>query len=95
MKNTKKEMTAEFKKRYAEVSDKAKAVKAKLKEALKEAKALSKEAKALYDFGDARLYYTDDDGTPHPASKWIGDKMDLLESWTDCRLEIASVVDDL
>ena len=33
MKNTKKEMTAEFKKRYAEVSAKAKAVKAKLEEA--------------------------------------------------------------
>lgn len=95
MKNTQKEMTAEFKKRYAEVSAKAKAVKAKLKGALKDAKELSKDAKALYDFGDARLYYTDDDGTPHPASKWIGDKMDKLESWTDCRLEISSVIDYL
>ena len=95
MKNTKKEMTAEFKKRYAEVSDKAKAVKAKLKEALKEAKALSKEAKALYDFGDARLYYTDDDGTLHPAFKGLGDKMDKLEHWDNYSLEIASVVDDL
>ena len=95
MKNTQKEMTAEFKKRYAEVSAKAKAVKAKLKEALKDAKELSKDAKALYDFGDARLYYVDDDGTPHPAHKWIGDKMDMLESWTDSRLEIAGVIDYL
>lgn len=95
MKNTQKEMTVEFKKRYAEVSAKAKAVKAKLKEALKDAKALSKDAKALYDFGNDRLYYADDGGTPRPASKWIGDKMDLLESWIDCRLEISSAIDYL
>ena len=95
MKNTQKEMTAEFKKRYAEVSAKAKAVKAKLKEALKDAKELSKDAKALYDFGNDYLYYTGDDGTPHPASKWLGNKMDLLESWTDCRLEISSAIDYL
>ena len=99
MKNTKNEMTAEFKKRYTEVSAKAKAVKAKLKEALKDARELSKDAKALYDFGNDRLryandqlYYVHDDGTHHPASKWLADKMDLLEMWIDCNCEIASAI---
>ena len=95
MKNTKNEMTAEFKKRYAEVSAKAKDVKAKLKDALKDAKELSKESKSLYDFANdkmfyanGRLYCMEDDGTTHPISNWFGDKMDNLVSWTDCMFEI-------
>lgn len=102
MKNTKKEMTAEFEKRYAEVSDKAKAVKAKLKEALKDARELSKDAKALYDFANDklcyandRLYCMEDDGTLRPAPKRLGNKVDNLESWIDCRLEISSAIDYL
>lgn len=103
MKNTKKEMTAEFEKRYAEVSDKAKAVKAKLKEALKDARELSKDAKALYDFGNDYLYdfgndypyYMGDDGTLHPAPKWLGNKMDKLELWADCDLGITNAIDYL
>lgn len=95
MKNTQKEMTAEFKKRYAEVSAKAKAVKAKLKDALKEAKTLSKDAKELYDFGNDRLYSADDDGTLHPAPKWLGNKMDKLELWADCDLGITNAIDYL
>ena len=95
MKNTQKEMTAEFKKRYAEVSAKAKAVKAKLKEALKEAKALSKEAKALYRFGNDRLYSADGCVSVRPAFKGLGDKMDRLDHWDDYSLEIASAVSNL
>lgn len=95
MKNTQKEMTVEFKKRYAEVSAKAKAVKAKLKEALKDAKALSKDAKALYKFGNDRLYSADGCVSVRSAFKGLGDKMDLLESWIDCRLEISSAIDYL
>ena len=100
MKNTKNEMTTEFKKRYAEVSAKAKDVKAKLKAVLKDAKELSKESKALYDFANDRLcyandrmYYVDDDWTLHPISNWFGDKMDNLESWTDCTFQINSAID--
>lgn len=102
MKNTKNEMTVEFKKRYAEVSAKAKDVKAKLKAVLKDAKELSKDAKSLYDFANDRLcyandriYYVDDDGMLHPTFNWFGDKMDKLESWTDCKLEITSAIDYL
>lgn len=95
MKNTQKEMTAEFKKRYAEVSAKAKAVKAKLKEALKDAEELSKDAKALYDFGNDRLYSADGCASVRPAFKGLGDKMSKLESWPDCRLEISSAIDYL
>ena len=100
MKNTKNEMTTEFKKRYAEVSAKAKDVKAKLKAVLKDAKELSKESKSLYDFANDRIwyandrmYFVDDDGTPHPISNWFGDKMDNLVSWTDCKFQINSVID--
>lgn len=100
MKNTKNEMTTEFKKRYAEVSAKAKDVKAKLKAVLKDARELSKESKALYDFANDRIwyandkmYFVDDDGILHPMSNWFGDKMDNLVSWTDCKLEITSAID--
>ena len=93
MKNTKNEMTAEFKKRYAELSVKAKDVKAKLKAVLKDAKELSKESKSLYDFANDRLYYEDDDGTLHPMSNWFCDKMDNLVSWTDCKFQINSAID--
>ena len=95
MKNMKNEMTSEFKKRYAEVSAKAKDVKAKLKAVLKDAKELSKESKALYDFAkdrlcyaNGRMYYVDDDGTLNPTFNWFCDKMDNLVSWTDCTFEI-------
>ena len=101
MKNTKNEMTAEFKKRYAELSVKAKDVKTNLKAVLKDAKELSKESKSLYDFAndrlyyedDDRLYYEDDDGTLHPMSNWFCDKMDNLVSWTDCTFQINSAID--
>ena len=100
MNNTKNEMTAEFKKRYASVSVKAKDVKTKLKAVLKDAKELSKDAKALYDFANDkmcyandRMYFVDDDGTLHPISNWFGDKMDNLVSWTDCIFQINSAID--
>ena len=101
MKNTKNEMTTEFKKRYAEVSAKAKDVKAKLKAVLKDAKELSKDAKALYDFANDRMwyangrmmYYMGDDGTLHQMSNLFGDKMDNLVSWTDCTFQITSAID--
>ena len=100
MKNTKNEMTAEFKKRYAELSVKAKDVKAKLKAVLKDAKELSKESKSLYDFANDRIwyandrmYFVDDDGTLHPMSNWFSDKMDNLVSWIDCKFQINSAID--
>ena len=95
MKNTQKEMTAEFNKRYAEVSAKAKAVKAKLKGVLNSAKDLSKDAKALCGlvcYANDRLYYAEDDGTLHPAPKWLGNKMDKLELWADCDLGINNAI---
>lgn len=95
MKNTQKEMTVEFKKRYAEVSAKAKAVKAKLKEALKDAKELSKDAKALYKFGNDRLYSADGCASVRPAFKGLGDKMDRLNHWDSYSLEIVSAVNNL
>ena len=98
MKNTKNEMAAEFKKRYDEVSVKAKDTKAKLKEVLNSAKDLSKDAKALCDlvcYANDRLYYADDDGTLHPAPKWLGNKMDKLELWADCDLGITNAIDYL
>ena len=95
MKNMKNEMAAEFKKRYDEVSAKAKAVKAKLKEALKDAKALSKDAKALYKFGNDKLYSADGCASVRPAFKGLGDKMDKLEHWDNYSLEIASAVSNL
>ena len=101
MKNTKNEMTTEFKKRYAELSAKAKDVKAKLKAVLKDAKELSKESKSLYDFANDRIwyandrmYFVDDDCTTlHPMPNWFGDKMDNLVSWTDCTFQINSAID--
>ena len=95
MKNMKNEMAAEFKKRYDEVSAKAKAVKAKLKEALKDAKALSKDAKALYKFGNDKLYSADGCASVRPAFKGLGDKMDKLELWADCDLGITNAIDYL
>ena len=95
MKNTKKEESAEFRKRYAEVSTKAKAVKAKLKEVLKDAKELSKDAQALYDFGNDRLYTEGDHAMLYPAFKGLGDKMDKLEWWADSKLAIARVTENL
>lgn len=95
MKNPKKEASAEFRKRYAEVSAKAKAVKAKLKEALKDARALSKDAWALYDFGNNRLYAPDDFAMLCPAFKGLGDKMDRLAWWADCKFAIAGAAEDL
>ena len=95
MKNANKTASAEFRKRYAEVSAKAKAVKAKLKEALKDAKELSKDARALYDFGNDRLYAAGDCAMLYPAFKGLGDKMDKLEWWADSKLAIARVAEDL
>lgn len=95
----KNEIAAEFKKRYSEVSTKAKAVKAKLKETLKDVKVLSKDAKALYDFANDRMYSVDDEGMFIPAFKGLDGKMDQLETWIDCwigcKLEIDSVINDL
>ena len=98
MKNKKNEMAAEFKKRYADVSVKAKAVKDKLKEVLNSAKDLSKDAKALCDlvcYANDRLYYVDDDGVLYPTSKQLGNKMDKLELWADCDLGITNALDYL
>ena len=98
MKNTKNEVAAEFKKRYAEVSVKAKAVKAKLKEVLNSAEEISKDAKALGDlvcYANDRLYYVNDDGTLYPAPKWLGNKMDKLELWADCDLGITNAINYL
>lgn len=98
MKNTKNEMVTEFKKRYAEVSVKAKAVKAKLKEVLNSAEELSKDAKALCDlvcYANNRLYYVDEDGTLYPTSERLGNKMNKLELWAQCDLGITKAIDYL
>jgi len=91
---TRKVQAAEFKKRYAEVSAKAKAVKAKLKEALKDAKELSKAANSLYDFGNDRLY-AEGDPMIYPAFRGLGDKMDQLKWWADSKFAIAHAAEDL
>ena len=88
---TKKDSVAEFKKRYADLESRAKAIKTKLKDALKDAKSLRNDANELYWFANDNLYVEDKHGA-HPIMSSLPHKMSVLEFWQDIWFYIAKII---
>ena len=90
---TKKDSAAEFKKRYADLEIRAKAIKTKLKDALNDAKSLRNDANELYWFANDNLYVEDKRGV-RPTMSSLSYKMGMLEFWQDIQFNISKIVEN-